>query len=339
MGWGSNIRRQMKIFTLTMMIYMDYKTVQRKVKWMSEAKRDKLWEATHERNAKRLLKAIIELEGLWVKLGQYLSTRADVLPEAYISHLKQLQDSLPPRPLQEVHSTIEKELGKALGDLFKNFDNVPLATASISQVHRAQTVDGDDVVVKVQHKGIKNVILQDLRNAKLIVDWIAWAEPQFNFGPVINEWCAEVPKELDFNLEAANTQRVARNLNHNGKTAAGLLIDQVDVLIPEVIKSTEKVLLLQYMDGVRLSDVAALDELGVDKQLLVETITRSYAHQIYVDGFFNGDPHPGNFLVSKSPPHQPILLDFGLTKDLSTTMKQGLAKMLLAAAEVSIFLT
>lgn len=327
------MRRQMRIFTLTMTIYLDYKAVQRKVKWLSEEKKDKLWDSTHERNAKRLLKAIIELEGLWVKLGQYLSTRADVLPEAYINHLKQLQDSLPPRPLHEVHSLIEKELGKVLKDLFKEFDNVPLATASISQVHRALTVDGLDVVVKVQHKGIKNVILQDLKNAKLIVDWIAWAEPQFNFGPVINEWCAEVPKELDFNLEAENTRRVAKNLNHDGKNGDGLPIDRVDVLVPEVIQSTEKVLLLEYMDGVRLSDVAALDELGVDKQTLVETITRSYAHQIYVDGFFNGDPHPGNFLVSKKPPHQPILLDFGLTKDLSKTMKQGLAKMLLAAAE------
>lgn len=318
----------MKIFTLTMTIYLDYKAVQRKVKWMNGEKSEKLWESTHKRNAKRLLKAIIELEGLWVKLGQYLSTRADVLPEAYIDHLKQLQDSLPPRPLHDVHDTIEKELGKALQDLFEDFDNVPLATASISQVHRAQTVDGVDVVVKVQHKGIKNVILQDLKNAKLIVDWIAWAEPQFNFGPVINEWCAEVPKELDFNAEAENTRRVARNLNHDGKH-----ISRVDVLVPEVIQSTEMVLVLQYMDGVRLSDVAALDELGVDKQALVETITCSYAHQIYVDGFFNGDPHPGNFLVSKNPPHQPILLDFGLTKDLSTTMKQGLAKMLLSAAE------
>eukprot|EP00250_Pteridium_aquilinum_P020341 c24788_g2_i1 orf=561-3449(-) len=333
MGWGYNVRRQVKIFTLTMAIYLDYKAVQRKVKWMSEERRDKLWENTHERNAKRLLKAIIELEGLWVKLGQYLSTRADVLPEPYINHLKQLQDSLPARPLHEVHNTIERELGKALKELFKNFDNEPLATASISQVHRALTVDGLDVVVKVQHKGIKNVIIQDLKNAKVIVDWIAWAEPQFNFGPVINEWCAEVPKELDFDLEAENTRRVAKNLKHDGRHADDIPLSQVDVLVPEVIQSTEKVLVLQYMDGVRLSDVAALDELGVDKQALVETITRSYAHQIYVDGFFNGDPHPGNFLVSKKPPHQPILLDFGLTKDLSTTMKQGLAKMLLSAAE------
>ncbi|MCO5594531.1 hypothetical protein L7F22_048563 [Adiantum nelumboides] len=333
MGWGHNVRRQMKIFTLTMTIYLDYKAVQRKVKWMSAEKKEKLWEFTHERNAKRLLKAIIELEGLWVKLGQYLSSRADVLPEAYINHLKQLQDSLPPRSLQEVHNTIETELGKLLKDLFKDFDNVPLATASISQVHRAQTLDGLDVVVKVQHKGIKNIILQDLKNARLIVDWIAWAEPQFNFGPVINEWCAEVPKELDFNLEAENTRRVSKNLSHGGKYGGDLPNGQMDVLVPEVIQSTEKVLVLQYMDGVRLSDVAALDDLGVDKQALVEAITRSYAHQIYVDGFFNGDPHPGNFLVSKKPPHQPILLDFGLTKDLSTTMKQGLAKMLLSAAE------
>lgn len=323
----------MKVFTLAITIYLEYKSIQRKEKWISEDKRDRLWKNTHERNAKRILKAMIELEGLWVKLGQYLSTRADVLPDDYINCLKQLQDSLPPRLLNEVCSTIEKELGKPVKELFKRFDDVPLATASISQVHRAQTQDGVDVVVKVQHKGIKSVILQDLKNAKTLVEWIAWAEPRYNFWPVINEWCAEVPKELDFNLEADNTRRVARNLDHNGAHADSPSISQVDVLVPKVIQSTEMVLVLQYMDGVRLSDIAALDELGVDKQALVEAITRSYAHQIYVDGFFNGDPHPGNFLVSKEPPFLPILLDFGLTKNLTFTMKQGLAKMLLAAAE------
>lgn len=332
MGWGNIYRRRVKVFTVAFIIYLDYKALQQREKWSSKSKKAALWERAHERNAKRVLNLIVELEGLWVKLGQYLSTRADVLPEAYISLLKQLQDSLPPRPLKEVCRTIEKELGKSMDDLFSSFVDAPLATASIAQVHRATLRSGEDVVVKVQHEGIKTVILEDLKNAKSIADWIAWAEPQYDFNPMIDEWCREAPKELDFDHEAENTRKVSRNLGCKNKNDV-MPGNQVDVLIPEIIQSTEKVLILEYMDGVRLNDCESLKAFGIDKQKLVEEITRAYAHQIYVDGFFNGDPHPGNFLVSKEPPYRPVLLDFGLTKSLSSSMKQALAKLFLASAE------
>ncbi|KAK3041534.1 hypothetical protein RJ639_002220 [Escallonia herrerae] len=315
-GMGEHIQEAHEI------IYLDYKALQQREKWTNKSKRATLWEKAHQRNAKRVLRLIIELEGLWVKLGQYLSTRADVLPDAYIRLLRQLQDSLPPRRLEEVCRSIQKELGMSMDDLFLNFVEVPLATASIAQVHRATLRDGQEVVVKVQHEGIKTVILKDLKNAKSIVDWIAWAEPQYDFNPMIDEWCKEAPKELDFNHEAENTRTVSRNLGCRNRRNDNM--PRVDVLIPEVI---------QYMDGIRLNDTESLQAVGVDKLKLVEEITRAYAHQIYVDGFFNGDPHPGNFLVSKEPPYTPILLDFGLTKLLSSSMKQALAKMFLASAE------
>eukprot|EP00262_Sarcandra_glabra_P015077 TRINITY_DN4574_c0_g1_i1.p1 TRINITY_DN4574_c0_g1~~TRINITY_DN4574_c0_g1_i1.p1 ORF type:complete len:955 (+),score=165.26 TRINITY_DN4574_c0_g1_i1:123-2987(+) len=333
MGLGNIYRRRVKVFTLAFIIYLDYKALQKREKWVSQSKRASLWERAHERNARRVLNLVTELEGLWVKFGQYLSTRADVLPEAYIFLLKQLQDSLPPRPLKEVCRTIEEGLGKPMDDLFSDFVETPLATASIAQVHRATLKNGQEVVVKVQHKGIKAIILEDLKNAKSIVDWIAWAEPQYDLNPVIDEWCKEAPKELDFDLEAENTRLVSKNLCCKSKQDNTSLDNCVDVLIPEVIQSSEKVLILEYMDGIRLNDHESLEAYGIDKQKLVEEITRAYAHQIYVDGFFNGDPHPGNFLVSKEPPHRPILLDFGLTKLISHSMKQALAKMFLACAE------
>ncbi|XP_042498174.1 uncharacterized protein LOC122076742 [Macadamia integrifolia] len=333
MGWGNTCKRRVKVFTLALIIYFDYKALQQREKWINKSKRAFLWERAHERNAKRVLNLILQLEGLWVKLGQYLSTRADVLPEAYIFLLKQLQDSLPPRPLQEVCQTIEKELGKPMDDIFSYFSKTPLATASIAQVHRATLSNGQEVVVKIQHEGIKTVILEDLKDAKSIVDWIAWAEPQYNFNPIIDEWCKEMPKELDFNHEAENTRTVSRNLGCKSRQDGSTSENHTDVLIPEVIQSSEKILILDFMDGIRLNDIESLEAFGVDKQKLVEEITRAYAHQIYVDGFFNGDPHPGNFLVSKEPPHRPILLDFGLTKSLSSSMKHALAKMFLASAE------
>ncbi|XVE97222.1 hypothetical protein REPUB_Repub03eG0002100 [Reevesia pubescens] len=333
MGWGNIYRRRVKVFSVAIVIYLDYKALQQREKWTKKSKRAALWEKAHERNAKRVLSLIIELEGLWVKLGQYLSTRADVLPEAYISLLKQLQDSLPPRSLKEVCQTIQKEFGKTMDDLFADFVEEPLATASIAQVHRATLINGQEVVVKVQHEGIRAVILEDLKNAKSIVDWIAWAEPQYDFNPMIDEWCKEAPKELDFNHEAENTRTVSRNLGCKKSRDENKSSNHVNVLIPEVIESTNNVLILEYMDGIRLNDSASLEAFGIDKQKIVEEITRAYAHQIYVDGFFNGDPHPGNFLVSKEAPHRPILLDFGLTKKLSSSVKHALAKMFLASAE------
>nr|KYP36346.1 Uncharacterized protein sll1770 family [Cajanus cajan] len=333
MGWGNIYKRRIRVFTMAIIVYLDYKGVQQREKWTSKSRQAALWEKAHERNAKRVLNLMIEMEGLWVKFGQYMSTRADVLPAAYIRLLKQLQDSLPPRPLEEVYGTIQKELGKSMDELFTDFVNEPLATASIAQVHRATLLNGREVVVKVQHEGVKAVILEDLKNAKSIVDWIAWAEPQYNFNPMIDEWCKEAPKELDFNHEAENTRTVAKNLGCRNQYDGNTNANRVDVLIPDVIQSTEKVLILEYMDGIRLNDLESLEAFGVNKQKIVEEITRAYAHQIYVDGFFNGDPHPGNFLVSKETPHRPILLDFGLTKKLSSTIKQALAKMFLASAE------
>ncbi|CAA7023277.1 unnamed protein product [Microthlaspi erraticum] len=333
MGMGNIYKRRVKVFSVAIIIYLDYKGVQQREKWIKKSKIPALWDKAHDRNAKRVLNLIVELEGLWVKLGQYLSTRADVLPQAYITLLRQLQDSLPPRPLQEVCRTIERELGDSMEVLFTYFDKEPLATASIAQVHRATLANGQDVVVKVQHHGIRAIILEDLKNAKSIVDWIAWAEPQYDFNPMIDEWCKEAPRELDFNIEAENTRIVSKNLGCKKTNDEVRSDNRVNVLIPDIIQSSESVLILEYMDGIRLNDIEALDAFGVDKQKIVEEITRAYAHQIYVDGFFNGDPHPGNFLVSKEAPHRPILLDFGLTKKLSHPLKQALAKMFLASAE------
>ncbi|KAL8244680.1 hypothetical protein R6Q59_010938 [Mikania micrantha] len=334
MGWGSIYVRRMKVFSLALLIYIDYKSLKHREKWTCGSEKDALWEKAHERNANRIVKLIIELEGMWVKMGQYFSVRADGLPGAYPRFLKQLQDSLPPRSFKEVCRTIQKELGKSMDDLFTSFVKTPLATASIAQVHKATLRDGQEVVVKVQHEGIKTIILEDLKDAKSIVEWIVWAEPKYNFNPVIDEWCKEAPKELDFNKEAANTRKVSKNLGCKQEFCEKNPEHRVNVLMPEVIKSTERVLILEYMDGVRLNDSDSLDSLGVNKKNIVEEITRAYAHQIFLDGFFNADPHPGNFLVTKSHPHLPVLLDFGFTKLLSSSMKHTVAKMFLASAEL-----
>ncbi|XP_071725038.1 putative ABC1 protein At2g40090, partial [Rutidosis leptorrhynchoides] len=297
MGWGTIYKRRMKVFTVALIIYIDYKALQQRTKWANNSKKASLWERAHERNARRVLRCIVELEGLWVKLGQYLSTRADVLPEAYITLLRQLQDSLPPRSLEEknvlrlgllidmsllqVCRTIEKELGNSMDQLFSNFVKEPLATASIAQVHRATLVDGQEVVVKVQHEGIKKIILEDLKNAKSIIDWIAWAEPQYDFNAMIDEWCKEAPKELDFHIEAENTRTVSKNLGCRSKDDCNHA-HRVDVLIPEII---------QFLF---VLETEALTEFLVEKLLKnveISTKPKDFEH-LTIDSCTNIDLYP-----------------------------------------------
>ncbi|CAI5956856.1 unnamed protein product [Closterium sp. NIES-64] len=301
------------------------------------------WQRAHKRCARSVYAAMVQLEGLWVKVGQYLSTRADVMPPPYLDLLRLLQDTLPPRDMSEVLGTIEEQLGSPPSQAFSSFDHQPLATASIAQVHRAVLASGQQVVVKVQHAGIKEKILQDFRNLTTIVEWLAWAEPEYDFKPVVGEWVKEVLKELDFRLEAANLERVARNFKqHQVEGGSSTAPDTgeassdglaVEASVPAVVRATERVLVMEFVQGVRLSDLPALDALHVDRQVLLNRIARAYAHQIYVGGFFNADPHPGNFLVSDEAPHLPVLLDFGLTKAVDHAKRVALAKMLLAAAE------
>ncbi|GJP49801.1 hypothetical protein CLOM_g8969 [Closterium sp. NIES-68] len=346
------LQRQLRVFRVAMRVFLDYKLTQYYLTYVCGAllrlpvddaspRSLATWQRAHTRCAGSVYAAMVRLEGLWVKVGQYLSTRADVMPAPYLDLLRQLQDTLPPRDMKEVLGTIEEELGSPPSQAFSSFDHQPLATASIAQVHRAVTASGQQVVVKVQHAGVKEKIQQDFRNLTTIVDWLAWAEPDYDFKPVVGEWAKEVLKELDFRLEAANLERVARNFQQQEVEQAGMSAAAgeknsalaVEASVPAVVRATERVLVMDFVDGARLSDLAALDSLGVDRQALLNRIARAYAHQIYVGGFFNADPHPGNFLVSREAPHLPVLLDFGLTKAVDRPMRVALAKMLLAAAE------
>lgn len=205
--------------------------------------------------------------------------------------MSKLQDALPPRPLAEVAETIREEFGRPLQDVFESFSEDCLAAASIGQVHKAKTVDGVVVAVKVQHRGMDELLKQDLYNLGSIMSWLSWAEPSLDIKSVLDEWSKEVVKELDFEHEAKNMAEVTANMARTG----------FNVCVPEVLPGlySKRVLAMRFVDGVKVSDVAALDRLGVDKEKLVQDICSAYAHQIYCDGLFNGDPHPGNIMIMK----------------------------------------
>mmetsp|Transcript_34465 Transcript_34465/g.135576 ORF Transcript_34465/g.135576 Transcript_34465/m.135576 type:complete len:835 (-) Transcript_34465:3185-5689(-) len=297
-----------------------------------------MWDQVNTRNAKRAYEMFVSLEGLWIKAGQYLSSRADVLPDVYIDTLSKCQDEVPSKDLDDIRETVESEFGRPLSSVFEWFDPKPLACASIAQVHRA-SFRGEDVVVKVQHKAIKEVIEQDLENLRRIVSWFAWAEPDFDFRPLMNEWSKEVPYELDFIHEAENLRRVERESLEAMRSRKDIGMS-FKAIFPQVYDEllTEKVLVMNYIDGFKVSDIKELDARKVDRVALIQDIARAYGNQIFRFGFFNADPHPGNILVvtEKGKKATPALLDFGLTKEIDEKTQRGFSKLVLAAADGDI---
>ena len=327
-----------------------------------EAQKEALWDAAHERNSKLLVEKFTSLHALWIKLGQYLSSRADVMPAAYLRELARCQDSLPAAPFDEVRRIIETELGRPMEQVFATVNPEPLAVASIAAVHRATLLDGREVVIKVQHAQVRPRLLADLKCLEAIGDTVRWLDADFDFSPVVREWSREVPRELDFRREAANMARVAANLApYKGRTD-GLGIDvSLATVIPGL--TSERLLVMALVDGFKVNDMEQLAAHAVDKEHVMTQITRAYAQQIFGDGFYcacmcaahmcaswplrtdsvypsclqpAGDPHPGNILLDSQHGCSPVLLDFGLTKELTQSERYHFAKLIVAADEGDI---
>ncbi len=281
-------------------------------------------ESREQSGARRFRQMLNELGATYIKLGQVLSTRGDLLPAKVIDELSLLQDSVDPFPLEQVRSQIKDAFGKPLEELFKSFEEKPIAAASIAQVHRAVTKSGEQVVVKVQRPGIAETIRADLS----VLHYIARAleaviEEMGIYSPttLVEEFDKAIHEELDFMNEAANTRAFFKN--HAGRDY---------VRIPKVYDelTARTVLTLEYLDGHKLKD-ANLDE-GA-RQALAKNILEGAFLELFEDGLFHGDPHPGNFLVQTGP-NGPImaLLDFGLVGRVTRQMQETLIQLILAVA-------
>jgi len=302
-----------------------------------------LWGTVHARNADRLLRQIKDLAGFWVKVGQYLSTRADIMPPEYLAALAELQDSMPPKDFGDVLATVREEFDDDALASIGSIDPRPLSTASLAQVHRATLKagapgnpddDGDEpreVVLKVQHRGVASLMRQDMENLRVVLELLAKTDPDLDFGPVIREYNREVEKELDFRTEAGNMREVRDLLRSSG----------VRAIIPETVPSliSERVLVMDFCEGFAVKDTDAMDRNGVDRELLLKRVCESWAVQMHVGGLFNADPHGGNILVSTAVPGDasvPVLLDFGLTKRLDPPIKLAFARLMHSSYEGDI---
>ncbi len=277
-------------------------------------------ERLHLRNAVRIKHAILELKGLFIKIGQTISVLGTFLPEAFQKHLEELQDQAPARPYREVERTIAAQLGRPPHECFGHFDEVPVASASIAQVHKAHLPDGTVVAVKVQHANIDQIASLDLRIVKRIVRVVGLIFSIRGLDFVYAQVRKMIEEELDFRLEARNIQLITANLSEEPK-----------VYIPQVKEqwSTTKVLTLEWVDGAKINRLTQLDEWGLDRGELAERLLRIYSHMIFKDGFFHADPHPGNILVQ--PDGTLVLLDFGAVSGVSQQMKEGIVQLIEAA--------
>lgn len=249
----------------------------------------------------------VALRGVLIKTGQFLSGRPDILPDEYVAVLSQLQDRVPPEPFSVIRGVIEAELRGPLEDTFGDFQEEPIASASLAQVHRARLKDGREAAVKVQYPGIAQIVDIDLANLTFFIRVLNRLEKSMDYTFVAEELRANIPKELDFINEGRNAERMARDFH-----------EDADILVPTIYweHTTRRVLTMEYMDGIKITDVDAMKAAAIDNRAVAELLVKSYARQIIRHGFFHADPHPGNLFVRPGP--QLVFVDFGQAKELST---------------------
>ncbi|GER31990.1 protein kinase superfamily protein [Striga asiatica] len=329
-------QRSFQFWTRAIDIYTGYKVFQVRVNFVKDvATREAMWEKQHEIAADKIYDMCADLGGFFLKIAQIIG-KPDLAPAAWVRRLVTLCDQAPGTPYNVIKNVLEKELGQSVEELFERFDVHPLGSASIAQVHRARLRgDKSDVVVKVQHPGVQDLMMTDIRNLQAFALYMQKTDIKFDLYSVTKEMEKQIGYEFNFVREADAMEKIRRFLYENNKKAP--------VLVPRVIRNmfTRRVLVMEYIDGVPILQLGdAMANRGISpggkvaaaaKQNILKSLTLAYGQMILRSGFFHADPHPGNILICRGS--EVALLDYGQVKYLPETLRLGYANLVIAIAD------
>ncbi len=312
----THTKRFWKAYTTFLSILASYFVFALWKKIVGEARLQEATERLHRKNARRIETAILELKGLFIKMGQMLSIMSNFLPPAFTEGLERLQDDVPPHPYEAIEKRFLEEFQKTPLEIFQKFEEAPIASASLGQVHVAYLKDGTKVAVKVQYPEIDAVVRDDLVILRRIFAILHLLLPAYGLKSVFEEISEVVLKELDYHVEAHNIEMFRKNF-------AG----QDTILFPEVFPelSSKKILTQRFVEGFKVTSVPQIEKEGIDPHDVATRLIHAFCKQIFIDGHYHADPHPGNILIRRSDGRlQIILLDFGATATISETMRRGI---------------
>ncbi|MBW2311736.1 MAG: AarF/ABC1/UbiB kinase family protein [Deltaproteobacteria bacterium] len=273
-------------------------------------------------HAQRIRMAMEELGPTFIKMGQILSTRPDLLPVQWIQELSRLQDDVPPFSFSSVKEIIEQELQKPLDQVFPHLERQPLAAASIGQVHRGQLIDGDEVVVKIQRPSIEKTVEVDLEimlHLAILMERHLKGMEIHHPALIVEEFARTLEKELDYNVEAAHTERFAMQFTRD-----------TTIYVPKIYReiTTRRILTMEYINGIKASEIDRLEEAGLNRHEIACRGFDLIMKQIFVHGFFHADPHPGNIFVL--PNNIICYLDFGMMGRIDRQNRENFADLVMS---------
>lgn len=289
-------------------------------KVLPKARGERLWRFVHESNARRLATGFSRLRGVFIKVGQVLSVIGTFLPKAYGRALESLQDKVPPRPFSEIEGRLTEALGPNPLDRFKSFDQVPLAAASLAQVHRAVAKDGTEVAVKVLYPGIEKLIRRDLAVLRSILPFLRVVFPISRQERVLDQLSAMLERETNYANERKNMERIRE-----------IFTGRDDVVVPQVLEelTNKGVLTMTFEQGTKINDFKLLKAAGVDQEEVGKLLVECYFKMLLENRIFHADPHPGNFLVRPGP--QLVILDYGAVEEVTDDLAEGMKLVVLGA--------
>ncbi len=291
-------------------------------KWIHQEKTE-IDSEQFRKNARKVLNTFISLGPVYIKLGQWLSSRADILPQPYLEELAKLQDSVPAAPFEQVKPIIEKDLG-LINEKFDEIDPNCISGASLGQVYLG-SISGQQVAIKVKRPGIEKIVAEDLKVLKKILPLaLRFVDPnlQYSAKAMLSQFIETIYEEMDYNIESENLKKITKDMEKSTK-----------VIVPAVFDdfSSKNVLTMEYLPGIKVTNVQALDEKGIDREKLVIAVHKIFFTMLLRDTIFHADPHPGN--ISVTDDGKLILYDFGMVGRLDNETRMRLVQLYLALVE------